>query len=97
MVFIFIPPSKKAATKESPRETAMALFIVALIVLGFAMVAVLVGPKSGNPPPPIVFWALFTLFAIFALVGFFSWLKWQGEGDAPTEEPPQDSHSGEEK
>jgi len=92
MVFIYVPPAKRGK-KASPHETAIALFIVALLVLAFAIVAVIAGPKAGSPPPPIVLWALIALFAIFALAAFFSWLKWQGEGDAPTQDPD----SGEEK
>lgn len=92
MVFIYVP-HKNDGKKPAPHETAIALFIVALLMLAFAIVAVLAGPKVGSPPPPIVPWVLITLFAMFGLAGFFSWLKWQGEGDAA----PRDSDSGEEK
>ena len=86
MVFIHVPhhtDSKKAA----PHETAIAFFIVALLVLAFAIVAVVAGPKVGSPPPPMVFWVLVTLFLGTALLAFTSWLKWQGEDNAPTQDP----------
>jgi drug/metabolite transporter (DMT)-like permease len=92
MVFIYVP-HRNDGKKPAPREAALGLLVAALIALGFAIFVVTIGPKSGPPPPPIVFWALVGIFAIFALVAFFNWLKSQGEDDAAS----QDSDSGEEK
>lgn len=92
MVYVPIPHNTDGK-KAGPHETAIALFIVALLVLAFAIVAVTAGPKSGSPPPPIIRWGLIALFISTALLAFFSWLKWQGEDNAPTHE----SDSGEEK
>jgi len=92
MVYVHIP-HKHDRRKATPRERAVALFAVALSVLAFAIVAVIAGPKVGAPPPPIVLWMLVTLFVSTALLAFFSWLKWQGEGNAPT----QDTDPEEEK
>lgn len=80
MVFVFVPPHK-GGRKSSPRETAIGLFIAAMIALGFAIFVVFVGPKSGSPPPPIVKWVLVGIAVIFAFVGFFSWLHHAGDAD----------------
>ncbi|MHB1311714.1 MAG: hypothetical protein ACYC3L_06820 [Gemmatimonadaceae bacterium] len=92
MVYVHIT-HRHDRRKATPRERAVALFVVALCVLAFAIIAVLAGPKVGSPPPPIVLWGLVALFVGTALLAFFTWLKWQGEGDAPT----QHTDPGEEK
>lgn len=92
MVFVFVPPPNDGR-KASPHEAAAGLFIVALIVIGFALFIVLIGPKSGSPPPAIVKWVLASIAAILAFVGFFTWLRWSGEGD----DAGQDNNSNEEK
>ena len=91
---VYVPiPHRHDRRKATPRERTVALFVVAICMLAFAIVAVLAGPKVGSAPPPIVLWVLIAVFATIALAAFFSWLKWQGEGDAPTQDPD----SGEEK
>jgi CDP-diglyceride synthetase len=80
MVFVFVPP-RKDGRKASPRETVTGLFIAALIAIGFALFVVLIGPKSGSPPPAIVKWVLASLAVIVAFAGFFTWLRHVGEGD----------------
>ena len=92
MVYVHIP-HKQDHRKATPHERAIALYVVAFLVLAFAIVAVIAGPKVGAPPPPIVLWVLVALFVGTALRAFFSWLSWQGEDNAPT----QDSDSEEEK
>jgi hypothetical protein len=86
MVYVHVPHTH-GATKKSPHETAIAFYIVALITLGFAIFVVLVGPKTGSPPPPIVRWVLITMFASIGLLALFSLLKWQGEDDGPSQDP----------
>lgn len=92
MVFVFVPPHKDGR-KASPRETVTGLFIAALIAICFALFVVLIGPKSGSPPPAIVKWVLASIAVILAFVGFFTWLRSAGEGD----DAGQDNNPNEEK
>ena len=92
MVFVFVPPTKGAG-KSSRRQNAAGLFLAAMIALGFAIFVVFLGPKNGPPPPPIVKWALVGLAVVFSFVGFFSWLRHQGDVESQEEE----QHSQEEQ
>ena len=92
MVFIMVPP-RKDGRKSTRREDVVGLFVAAAIALGFAIFVVFLGPKSGDPPPPIVKWVLVGIGVIFAIVGFFSWLHHESGGN----EEQQDNNSNEEQ
>jgi len=92
MVFVFVPPHTRDR-KVTPRETVTGLFIAALVAICFALFVVLIGPRSGSPPPAIVKWVLAGIAVIFAFVGFFTWLRSAGEDD----DTGQDNNSNEEK
>jgi drug/metabolite transporter (DMT)-like permease len=91
MVFVFVPPHTRDR-KVTRRETVTGLFIAALIAICFALFVVLIGPKSGSPPPAIVKWVLAGIAVILAFVGFFTWLRSAGERD----DAGQDNNSNEE-
>jgi len=83
---VFIPPphvlQQKGGKKQSPREVAQGMFVVFVIMLGIALFVFIAGPRSNNPPPPAVGYAVSGLALIFGLVAFFAWMHAQSEGDS---------------
>jgi drug/metabolite transporter (DMT)-like permease len=88
---VFIPPPhvlKKASEKpQTQHDTTVGMLVVAVLMLGIAVVLLIVGPRSHDPPPPAVPYAVLGLGALFGLVSFFSWMKEQNDdGDSSSRE-----------
>ncbi len=82
---VFIPPphmlQNKGGKPASQHDTTVGMFVVFVIMLGIALFVFIAGPRSDNPPPPIVGYAVSGLALIFGVVAFFSWMKEQAEPD----------------
>lgn len=96
MVFIMVPPHRPdqpSDPRKARHDNTVGFRVVVLIMLGIAVVIFAVGPRSNNPPPLIVGWAVVGLAAIFGLLSFFSWMGEQGDGNEST----SDNNSNEEQ
>lgn len=86
---VFIPPPHmlqgKGDKKASPRETAVGMFVVFVILLVIALFIFILGPRSNNPPPLVVGYAVSGMALLFGLIAFFSWMHAQNEGDEPAD------------
>ncbi len=77
---IIIPPQGQQPTRPvTQHDTTVVMFIVALLMLGIALFIFILGPRSDNPPPILVGYAVAGLALVFGAVAFFSWLREQGE------------------
>ncbi|MBI2407959.1 MAG: hypothetical protein HYV19_06645 [Gemmatimonadetes bacterium] len=77
---LIIPPSSSRSSKPATQhDTTVGMLVVALLMLGIAMVLLIVGPRSHDPPPLGVPFAVLGLGAVFGLVAFFSWMKEQND------------------
>jgi drug/metabolite transporter (DMT)-like permease len=87
---VFIPPShvlhQKSGKPASQHDTTVGMFVVFVIMLCIALFIFIAGPRSDNPPPLLVGYAVSALAFTFGLVAFFSWMKEQGDGDASSDD-----------
>ncbi len=89
---LIIPPQSQRSNKPATQhDTTVGMFVVMIIMLCIALFIFIGGPRSHNPPPPLVGWFVVGLSVLFAIVAFFSWLKEQGDDAAGSHE--DNSHS----
>lgn len=80
---VFIPPphmlQNKGGKPQTQHDTTVGMFVVFVIMLGIALFVFIAGPRSDNPPPPIVGYVVSIIALVFGFVAFMSWMKEQGE------------------
>jgi len=80
---VFIPPPhmlrKKSHRPQNRHDTTVGMFVVFVIMLGIALFIFIAGPRSNNPPPLGVGYAVSGLALLFGFIAFVSWMKEQGE------------------
>ncbi len=78
---IFIPPPHHRGNKPATQhDTTVGMFVVAILMLGISLVLFIVGPRSNNPPPPLLGYVMVGIAVLFGFIAFFSWMKEQGDG-----------------
>jgi drug/metabolite transporter (DMT)-like permease len=86
---VFIPPPiirpQQAGKPANYHELAVAMFVVFVIMLCIALFIFIAGPRSNDPPPLVVGYAVSGIALIFGFIAFFAWMKAQSDGDAPTD------------
>ncbi len=85
---VFIPPphmlARKAGAAQKPanqHDLTVGMFVVFVIMLGIAMVIFIAGPRSHEPPPPLIGYVVSGIALVFGIIAFFSWMKEQSEPD----------------
>jgi drug/metabolite transporter (DMT)-like permease len=82
---VFIPPPhvlhQKSGKPASRHDTTVGMFVVFVIFLCIALFVFIAGPRSNNPPPVGIGYAVSGLAVLFGFIAFFSWMKEQGDGD----------------
>jgi len=79
---IIIPPHQSGPPtdpRKAAHDTTVGMLVVALIMLGISLFIFILGPRSNNPPPAGVGFAVVGLALLFGLISFFSWMKEQGD------------------
>lgn len=77
---LIIPPQNNRTSKPAdPHELTVGMLVVACIMLAISLFIFIVGPRSHNPPPPIVGYAVLSLAVLFGFIAFFAWMKEQGD------------------
>ena len=87
---LIIPPSSSRSNRPAtPHDTTVGMFVVSVVFLCIALVMFIVGPRSGNPPPPILGYVVSGLALLFGFIAFFSWMKEQSEDDRGNNSSPE--------
>jgi drug/metabolite transporter (DMT)-like permease len=82
---IFIPPPQKRQSgppvdpRKAAHDTTVGMLVMAAIMLLIALFIFIVGPRSHDPPPRLLGYAMLGFGAVFGIVSFFSWMKEQGD------------------
>lgn len=80
---VFIPPAhllrQKSVKPQSRHDTTVGMFVAFVIMLVIALFIIIVGPRSNDPPPLGVGYAVSGLALLFGFIAFLSWIKEQGE------------------
>jgi len=80
---VFIPPPRvmqnKGGKPQNQHDLTVGMFVVFAIMLVIALVIFIVGPRSNNPPPLVVGYAVSGLALLFGFIAFMSWMKEQSE------------------
>jgi drug/metabolite transporter (DMT)-like permease len=84
---LIIPPQSNRSNRPATQhDTTVGMLVVALIMLAISLFVFIVGPRTGNPPPPpLVGWVPLGLAVLFGFIAFFSWMKEQANGSDGTQ------------
>jgi uncharacterized membrane protein len=69
----------KGGKPPSQHDLTVGMFVVFVIMLGIALVIFIAGPRSNNPPPTGVGYAVTGLALLFGFIAFLSFMKEQSE------------------
>jgi hypothetical protein len=80
---VFIPPPhmlrQKSNRPQNRHDTTVGMLVVFVIMLGIALFIFIAGPRSGNPPPLGVGYAVTGLALLFGFIAFLSFMKEQSD------------------
>lgn len=89
MVFIPPPHTLKRGPAKPPtqHDATVGMLVVFVILLAIALLIFIVGPRSHNPPPPLLGYVISALALLFGFIAFLSWTREQSDDDRPHPEP----------
>ena len=80
---IIIPPPhtrrQRADRPQNRHDTTIGMFVVFVIMLGIALLIFIAGPRSKDPPPLGMGYAVTGLALLFGFIAFLSFMKEQSE------------------